>query len=141
MSQKGSELTTPLASRRKSSHCTHSFILLTKHRHGDRRHQDRALIIGKLNGERKASYLRMVWKKQCQRPYLFLTRGCWKWTSVHSSLYSIGGRAIFLYLDVLMRIRAPPHGQGKQCQLPSVTPADLFTAFRHLGSNKALFGS
>ena len=71
MSQRGSELTTPLASGRKSSHCTHSFILLTKHRHGDRGHQDRALIIGKLNGERKASYLRMVWKKQCQRPCIF----------------------------------------------------------------------
>lgn len=36
---------------------------------------------------------------------------------------------------------APPHGQGKQCQLPSVTPADLFTTFGHLSSNKALFGS
>ena len=71
MSQRGSELTTPLASRRKSSHCTHSLILLTKHRHGDRGHQDGALIISKLDGERKAGYLRIVWKKQYQGPYLF----------------------------------------------------------------------
>lgn len=65
----GSESTPLLASSRKSSYCTHSFVLLTKHRHSDRGHQDWALIIGKLDGERKAGYLRMIWEKQGWRPY------------------------------------------------------------------------
>lgn len=60
MSQRGSEKTVFLSSSRRHSHCTHGFILLTKHGHGDRGHEDKALIISKLDRERKASYLRMI---------------------------------------------------------------------------------
>lgn len=139
-SQRGSEKTTLLASSRKLSHCTHGFVLLTKHRHGYSGHQDGALIISQLDGREKA-----------------VTR---EWFGNHSS----GGRPLDNH--VLSRPGAaemdqcppkPSMEQGAQCiswicrgqsqppagetnQLSLVTPADLFFAFSHFGSNRALLG-
>lgn len=46
----------PPSTRQEAQYHTHCFVLLTKHRHGHCGHQNEALIISKLGGERKGSY-------------------------------------------------------------------------------------